>query len=103
MSTALAPEIATDVASAHPSRLDIVMGILAVMLVGGFFVDLWARLLAVGVPAIWYGAYLVAVAVTQDGLGWSIHMIIGAPVIAGVVGMLLSVLVFPPHRPVPAA
>jgi Tol biopolymer transport system component len=62
-----------------------------------------ARLLATGVPAIWYGGYLVAVAVTQDGLGWSIHMILGAPVIAGIVGMLLSVLVFPPHRPVPVA
>jgi hypothetical protein len=45
----------------------------------------------------------VAVAVTQDGLGWSIHMILGALVIAGIVGMLLSVLVFPPDRPVPVA
>jgi hypothetical protein len=88
---------------------------IAPALVAGIFGDLLARgtrhsdpvrrarLLAAGVPAIWYGAYLVAVAVAQDGLGWSIHMILGAPVIAGIVGMLLSVLVFPPHRAVPVA
>ncbi|HKY46400.1 MAG TPA: hypothetical protein VJQ79_00320 [Acidimicrobiia bacterium] len=62
-----------------------------------------ARILATGVPAIWYAAYLATVAATEGGLGWSIHMVLGAPVIAGVVGMLLSILVYPPHRPVPAA
>ena len=43
MSTVLASEMETDVASARPSRLDVVMSVLAVVLVGGFFVDLWAH------------------------------------------------------------
>jgi WD40-like Beta Propeller Repeat len=54
-----------------------------------------ARVLAAVVPGIWYAAYLAAVAGTQGGLGWSIHMIVGAPVLAGIVGLLLSLLVFP--------
>ena len=53
-----------------------------------------ARILAAAVPGIWYAAYLVAVAATQGELGWSIHMVLGAPVLAGIVGLLLSLLVF---------
>jgi Tol biopolymer transport system component len=58
-----------------------------------------ARILAAIVPAAWYAGYLGAVAVTQSGLGWSIHMILGAPLIAGAVGLLMSLLVFRPEAP----
>lgn len=53
-----------------------------------------AQLLAFAVPALWYAAYLAAVAVTSEGLGWSIHVIAGAPILAGVVGYLLSLVAF---------
>lgn len=58
-----------------------------------------ARILASAVPAVWYASYLGAVAIIEGGLGWSIHMVLGAPVIAGIVGLLLSLLVFPGSRP----
>lgn len=53
-----------------------------------------ARVLASGVPALWYAAYLVAVAFTSDGLGWSIHVIAGAPFLAGIAGYLMSLIAF---------
>lgn len=56
----------------------------------------WAiRLVAFAVPAIWYTLYLMALRVWGEGLGWSVHMIIGTPLVAGVAGLLLSFLVFP--------
>jgi TolB protein len=58
-----------------------------------------ARILASIVPAAWYAGYLVAVALAESGLGWSIHMILGAPLIAGSVGLLMSLLVFRPEVP----
>lgn len=50
------------------------------------------------VPAIWYSLYLTSLAVWGDGLGWSIHMILGAPLLAAIVGLLLSLLAFPGTR-----
>lgn len=44
---------------------------------------------------VWYGGYLVAVAVTQGGLGWRIHMVAGTPLLAGAIGLLMSLVVFP--------
>jgi Tol biopolymer transport system component len=54
-----------------------------------------ARLLTPLVLAIWYACYLAVVAFTQGGIGWSVHMIVGAPVLAGVVGLLMCLVVFP--------
>jgi hypothetical protein len=53
------------------------------------------RLVAFGVPAIYFGLYFVALAIA-DGMGWSIHLWLGSAVLAGVVGLLLSLLVVPP-------
>jgi hypothetical protein len=57
-----------------------------------------ARVLACAASAVWYAFYLGAVALIEGALGWSIHMVLGAPVIAGIVGLLLSLLVFPGIR-----
>ena len=53
------------------------------------------RLLAFLLPAVWYALYLLAIAVWDDGVGWSVHMVVGAPFLAGAVGLLLSFLAFP--------
>ena len=53
------------------------------------------RTVAFLVPAVWYAIYLVALAVWGEGIGWSVHMAIGAPFLAGAVGLLLSFLAFP--------
>lgn len=54
------------------------------------------RVLAFAAPAIWYGLYLATVAVVEDEIVWSTHMVLGAPLLAGAVGLLLSLVVFPP-------
>ncbi|MDP9494643.1 MAG: hypothetical protein M3P87_05320 [Actinomycetota bacterium] len=61
------------------------------------------RLLAFFVPAIWYALYLLAIAVWREGVGWSVHMYLGAPFLAGAVGLLLSFLAFPQSRLSPPA
>jgi hypothetical protein len=53
------------------------------------------RLLSFMVPAVWFALYLLALAAWGDGLGWSVHMTVGAPFLAGAVGLLLSFLAFP--------
>ncbi len=53
------------------------------------------RVVAFLVPAVWYALYLIAIALSDAGIGWSIHMTLGAPVLAGVVGLLMSFLAFP--------
>ncbi len=53
------------------------------------------RLVAFLVPALWFAFYLLALAVWGDGIGWSVHMSIGAPLLAGAAGLLLSFLAFP--------
>jgi Tol biopolymer transport system component len=53
------------------------------------------RTVAFVVPAVWYALYLVALLVWGEGIGWSIHMALGAPFLAGAVGLLLSFLAFP--------
>ena len=54
------------------------------------------RVLAFALPAIWYAVYLSTVAVVEDQIVWSTHMVVGAPVLSGAVGLLLSLVVFPP-------
>lgn len=41
--TTLETTPSTMTAEPNPSRLDVMMGILSVLLVGGFFIDLWAH------------------------------------------------------------
>lgn len=53
-----------------------------------------ARLLSFAVPALWYVAYLATLAIISGGLSWSIHVITGAPILAGIVGFLLSLVAF---------
>jgi hypothetical protein len=53
------------------------------------------RLFAFAVPAIYYTLYFVMIMLTQ-GLDWSVHLWTGAIGLAGVVGLLLSYLLFPP-------
>ena len=63
-----------------------------------------ARLLSFAVPGVWYAAYLGTLAITSGGLGWSIHVITGAPILAGIVGFLLSLVAFDASdRPEPVA
>jgi len=77
-------------------------------LVGGLGADLllrwlqpsagrrWAyRLFAVAVPLMLYAGYFICLK-AREGLGWSVHMITGGLVLAGITGWLLSYLVFPP-------
>lgn len=53
------------------------------------------RLVAFAAPAVWVGAYLGALAGWGQGIGWSVHMTFGAPLVAGAAGLLLSFLAFP--------
>jgi Tol biopolymer transport system component len=54
------------------------------------------RLLACAVPAAYFATYFAALAVT-DGMGWPIHLWAGSVVLAGVTGLLLSLLLSPPR------
>jgi Tol biopolymer transport system component len=49
------------------------------------------RLVAFAVPAIYFATYFAALAVA-DGMGWPIHLWAGSLVLAGVSGLLLSLL-----------
>lgn len=53
------------------------------------------RYLAFLVPTFWFAFYLLALVVWGEGIGWSVHMTVGAPLLAGAVGLLLSFLAFP--------
>ena len=50
-------------------------------------------------PVLYYLLYFGTFQLTQ-GIGWSIHLWLGAAVLAGVVGVLLSFLAVPPAGPV---
>ncbi len=56
------------------------------------------RLFAFASPALFYAAYFAALWLT-DGIWWRVHMWGGAIALAGVVGVLLSLLVAPPPLP----
>ncbi len=53
------------------------------------------RIVAFLVPAVWYATYLLYLLFFGNGIGWSVHMAVGAPFLAGSVGLLLSFLAFP--------
>src|SRR5207248_9654836 len=58
------------------------------------------RLFAFALPFAYYCIYLSALQL-QYGIWWSVHMATGAVVLAGVVGLLLSLLMLPPTAPAP--
>jgi TolB protein len=53
------------------------------------------RITTFALPAIWYALYLASLGLFGEGIGWSIHMTLGGPVLAGIVGLLLGFLAFP--------
>lgn len=57
------------------------------------------RIWAAVVPMLVYALYFGALQLTS-GIAWSVHMGVGAIVLAGVVGLLLSYLAVPPTTPV---
>lgn len=59
------------------------------------------RVFAFLAPLLYFGAYFLALLLTE-GTRWSVHMIGGALVLAGVTGWLLSYLVVPPAMPTEA-
>lgn len=54
------------------------------------------------VPAIWMALYFVVLVVAGGGVWWTVHLWTGTIVLAGVAGLLVSLLAEPPHsmRPV---
>jgi len=67
------------------------------------------RLIAFVVPVVYFLLYFVALALTS-GVAWVIHLWLGAPVMAGILGLFLSYLAVAPSvgvtqpaaEPVPA-
>jgi hypothetical protein len=57
------------------------------------------RIFAFVVPAALYALYFLGL-IRADGVWWPVHLWAGAPAVAGLAGLLLSVLAVPP--PVPA-
>ena len=57
------------------------------------------RIFGFSAPVLLFGAYFLALLATE-GSRWTIHMLSGTVVLAGVAGWLLSYLVVPPQLPV---
>src|SRR5262249_15307825 len=55
------------------------------------------RIAAFAVPAIYFLLYFLTLALT-GGVAWAIHLWLGAPVMAGILGVLLSSLLVPPYK-----
>jgi hypothetical protein len=51
-------------------------------------------LIAFAIPSLFYVAYFATLAVTT-GMGWTIHLWLGAIVLAGVIGLALNALMSP--------
>jgi hypothetical protein len=56
------------------------------------------RVFAFITPVLYFGAYILALLLTE-GSNWSIHILSGTVVLAGVVGWLISYLLIPPRMP----
>ena len=54
------------------------------------------RIVAFAVPVVYFLLYFVALALT-GGVAWVIHLWFGAPIMAGIVGLLLSYVAVPPN------
>jgi hypothetical protein len=57
------------------------------------------RVFAFIAPVLYFGAYVLALLLTE-GSNWSVHLLSGMVVLAGLVGWMLSYLVIPPRMPV---
>jgi hypothetical protein len=55
------------------------------------------RLVAFAVPTVYFLLYFLTLALTS-GVAWVIHLWLGAPVMAGVLGVFLSYLLVPPYK-----
>ena len=53
------------------------------------------RFFAFVVPIIFYGIYMLTLVLTT-GVSWSVHMALGTPVMAGLVGLMLTYIMLPP-------
>jgi hypothetical protein len=60
--------------------------------------ELGFRLLAVGVPVVFYLVYFLTLLATT-GIWWSIHLWLGSVALAGITGWLLSYVALPPAMP----
>ena len=56
------------------------------------------RLFAFAVPVVLYLLYFLCLEITT-GISWSIHLWLGSTVVAGIIGVLLSLLLVPPQIP----
>ena len=56
------------------------------------------RLFAFTVPVVLYLLYFLCLEITM-GISWSIHLWLGSTVVAGIIGVLLSILLVPPQIP----
>ena len=54
--------------------------------------------IAFAIPAAFYAAYFATVQLTS-GIGWTIHLWLGAIVIAGIIGVILEALMRMPGPP----
>jgi hypothetical protein len=55
------------------------------------------RLIAVVVPTVELAAYLALAALVGGGIAWPVHVAAGAPLLAGLYGLVASLLVVPPR------
>ena len=96
---------------------EVVVFLLPCALLGGLAADLLykrlhpseerresTRLFALAVPALLYLFYFLNLAIVgplrfQSGISWSVHFWAGSIVLAGIVGFLLSYVMFPPLKP----
>jgi hypothetical protein len=57
------------------------------------------RLVAAVVPTVELAAYLALAALVGGGIAWPVHVAAGAPLLAGLYGLVASLLVVPARRP----
>jgi TolB protein len=55
------------------------------------------RLVAFAIPTVYFLLYFLTLALTS-GVAWVIHLWLGAPVMAGILGLFLSYLLVPPYK-----
>jgi hypothetical protein len=64
---------------------------------GGPDAEAGYRLVASVVPAVEFAAYVGLVALVGGGITWPVHVAAGAPLLAGLYGLVASLLVVPPR------
>jgi hypothetical protein len=56
------------------------------------------RIFCFSVPALLYGLYFLGIYLTSGQISWSVHLTAGTAALAGVVGLLLSIVLIPSER-----